>query len=227
MLPRLVLGELSGKKARKIACGSAHAVAATSEGAVLTWGSNLHSELGYALTDAAHQEHPKVVQSLASHKVVAVAAAMHTIVCTDIGRVYAFGSNLSGQLGASTQADFGDCREAAGLVTGLEGQQVVHIAAGPWQTNVATSSRNSVYEFTSTPVSNSQTIDIECARAAKLIAQFELEKEFTAPEQADGWSLEKIREYFGVIVEAHTITNCAQSFGELAPQLLCTKPFIW
>ncbi|ETV92369.1 hypothetical protein H310_13267 [Aphanomyces invadans] len=83
---------------RTVACGATHVVCADSHGLVYSWGGNLHGQLGTGLTDDVSE--PAVIAFLQDKVVVDVEAGDdHTIVLSDVGDVYTFGQNWSGQLG--------------------------------------------------------------------------------------------------------------------------------
>ncbi|MFC7337592.1 hypothetical protein ACFQY0_10420 [Haloferula chungangensis] len=123
-------GVLAGKTVTAISSGSVHNVALTSDGSLITWGSNQYGQLGTGSTMGS----PTPVEisnsgDLAGRSVVSIAAGgNHTLVLTADGRIYSWGANQDGQLGGSSYSSSiplpvsGD-----GLI---DGKTVVAIAAG-------------------------------------------------------------------------------------------------
>ena len=80
-----------------LACGFDHTVALTSQGCVLSWGERNSGQLG---VDNDMCSRPQLVETLAGKRVVHVSAGgSHSLVVALPGDVWAFGSNLRGQLG--------------------------------------------------------------------------------------------------------------------------------
>jgi len=97
-------GSLVGTKVVAIAAGLIHTVALDSVGQVHAWGLNTNGQLGKGkLNYDAHpfpEKVPKVVNGI---EAVAIAAGQyHTVALDSSGNLYAWGCNLSGQLGDST-----------------------------------------------------------------------------------------------------------------------------
>ncbi|GAQ80241.1 hypothetical protein KFL_000490310 [Klebsormidium nitens] len=77
---------------------SAHAIAIDVDGQLYTWGRNENGQLGHG--DLLQRNTPTVVEALKKHKIVKAAAGkQHTVVVTEDGTSFAFGSNKNGQLG--------------------------------------------------------------------------------------------------------------------------------
>merc|ERR1712004_282555 len=130
-------------------CGANHSLAVDQWGSLFSWGSDESGQLGHN-QGCATLRVPRLVRSLGTVKVVAVAAGLyhsaaltagvplagvacggnHTLVVTVSGAVFAFGSNNHGQLGLGDLTDrrwptqvstLRNLRIAAGgLVAGLE-----------------------------------------------------------------------------------------------------------
>jgi len=80
------------------AAGSAHTVITTGSGQVYTFGVGDCGQLGHG--DGVNYAKPKLVESVTLMNVSSVACGSnHTLVVTDSGYVYGFGSNSCGQLG--------------------------------------------------------------------------------------------------------------------------------
>lgn len=104
-----------------VAAGSLHALALKSDGTVWAWGFNGYGQLGVGATPpvlTAQENAPVAVQGLAGKTIVAIAAGAHHSVALDsTGRVWAWGSNGSYQVGDGTNVD----RTRPALVDGLWG----------------------------------------------------------------------------------------------------------
>jgi alpha-tubulin suppressor-like RCC1 family protein len=112
-----------------LACGYDHTIALTSIGRVWSWGERNSGQLG---VDNAHCSRPQVVEKLADKRIIHLSAGgSHSLVVTDCGHVWAFGSNLKGQLGNGQVAltDDGDGREIPTMVK-FDGVSVVAVSGG-------------------------------------------------------------------------------------------------
>ena len=98
--PRLIT-MLSGLVVRMISAGVNHSLVITSTGDLYSWGSDRFGQLGYGGGDAGKGSlHPKKVEHLKKHVVVAIAAGdAHSVCFTDNGEIYSWGCNKEGQLG--------------------------------------------------------------------------------------------------------------------------------
>ncbi|KAH8302427.1 hypothetical protein KR044_006384, partial [Drosophila immigrans] len=129
MSPFLLIPELQDYVISQIACGSRHSMALTDWGQVLSWGDNECGQLGHA-TDMEVVQLPKIVRSLVSKTVVQVACGKnHSLALTSCGELYAWGSNLYGQLGVQSPSELSDCNYPMQLTTVL-GIPVAAIACG-------------------------------------------------------------------------------------------------
>lgn len=97
-------GALEGKKVAAIALGQNHSIAVTSEGEVVTWGTNTWGTLGYTLPRPANNEEPvnnsprQIFGPLKREIVIGVAASsIHSVAHTSTS-IYTWGKN-EGQLG--------------------------------------------------------------------------------------------------------------------------------
>ncbi|OYT93925.1 MAG: RCC1 repeat-containing protein [Burkholderiales bacterium PBB3] len=96
-LPLKVIG-LAGVVA--LAAGEQHSLAVDNQGKVWAWGSNENGRLGQGNADQANSKLPLQVVQL--QNVIAVQAGKaHSLALTQDGRVFAWGTNFSGQLGVS------------------------------------------------------------------------------------------------------------------------------
>ena len=111
----------------QVACGYEHTVLLTADGNVLCFGSNEYGQCGLA-NSASTLLLPRAVSvPRAEGRVTAVACGSHhTLALTSAGALYAWGQNLSGQLGTGDKED----RHTPTLVASLWGVVVCHVSAG-------------------------------------------------------------------------------------------------
>ncbi|MDR2152003.1 MAG: hypothetical protein LBO72_04195 [Helicobacteraceae bacterium] len=108
-----------------IAAGRSHTLALDTEGKVYATGANSKGQLG--LGDKDNRDGFTPISSLESKKIVAIAAGRFYSLALDAdGKVYGTGENDVGQLGLGDK----DNRDSFTLVSSLEGQKIVAIAAG-------------------------------------------------------------------------------------------------
>ncbi|KAK9743459.1 hypothetical protein RND81_03G240700 [Saponaria officinalis] len=82
-------------------CVSSHCVALDVQGRCYTWGRNEKGQLGHS--DTLNRDRPTIVSELSKYNIVmASAGRSHTVVVTDDGQSFAFGSNKHGQLGSAS-----------------------------------------------------------------------------------------------------------------------------
>ncbi|XP_074270927.1 uncharacterized protein LOC141594833 [Silene latifolia] len=99
------LDALQGSYIKLTAASKFHSVAVTAQGELYTWGFGRGGRLGHPEFDihsgqAAVITPRQVVSGLGSRRVKAVAAAKHhTVIATESGEVFTWGSNREGQLG--------------------------------------------------------------------------------------------------------------------------------
>eukprot|EP00842_Homolaphlyctis_polyrhiza_P001685 jgi/Hompol1/2517/HPOL_000072-RA len=115
-----------------VAVGPDHTVCIASDGSVWTWGSNEYAQLGFTV-DATSSGPPRQTRpgQVSLKKVVCVGAAaskLHTVVFTNNGALYTWGTN-SGQLGYQQAV-----QHTPRKVTSFPQQQILQVAA----TNTAT-----------------------------------------------------------------------------------------
>ncbi|XP_030587326.1 probable E3 ubiquitin-protein ligase HERC3 [Archocentrus centrarchus] len=93
-----LLHYLNMKKTVSISCGRDHTAVLTKDGAVFTFGSGQHGQLGHnSLQDELR---PRLIAELWGSKVTKIACgSYHTLVLTESKKVYSFGCNKQGQLG--------------------------------------------------------------------------------------------------------------------------------
>ncbi|MES2922712.1 MAG: HYR domain-containing protein [Verrucomicrobiota bacterium] len=130
-VPLSASGALAGKVLLNTDAGANHGLVVSAEGRVFAWGSNSSGQLGDGSTSARLSavavDHSGV---LAGNTVVATAAGgSHSLVLTSDGRVYAWGSNVSRQLGNNSIPN-SSVPVAVDISGALAGKTVVSIAAG-------------------------------------------------------------------------------------------------
>ncbi|KAK9819719.1 hypothetical protein WJX72_001643 [[Myrmecia] bisecta] len=127
---------LRGWDVRAIACGAEHTVAITAED-VISWGSNAEGQCGQgerAETTWVKPRSIKPLQGLFVQQVVC--GRFHTLCVTATSQVFAWGNNLSGQLGLGDTQN----RRAPTLVDTLWAFPVQQLAAGDSHSAALTSS---------------------------------------------------------------------------------------
>ena len=126
LLPTLLRGELENKPVLQVAAGGAHTMFVTADGLVFACGFNGMGVLGVGDTEGSLV--PTLVTGQLQGKTVVYASAgdNHTLCITADGSLFAWGENTLGPLGVGDTED----RQVPTLVTGLQGKQVVHVAAG-------------------------------------------------------------------------------------------------
>ena len=107
LVPTLVTWQLQGKAAVNVAAGDRHTLCITADCSLFSWGGNDRGQLGVGDTQERH------LPTLA-------------LCITSDGSLFSWGMNHSGQLGVGDAEN----RRIPTLVTGLQGKQVVHVAAG-------------------------------------------------------------------------------------------------
>ena len=81
-----------------LSCGDEHTAVATKSGRLFTFGSNEYGQLGLGHYDNVLR--PSCVKCIKPDRVLSLACGKtHTIIATESGRLFAFGSNNEGQLG--------------------------------------------------------------------------------------------------------------------------------
>ena len=144
-----VSGVLSGKTITAIvsSASAAHTLALTSEGKVYAWGENIEGQLG--TNNTTFYSSPVAVDmtgALSGKTVVALAAGyQHSLALTSDGGLYAWGSNLGGELGigSTTSSLVPVAVDTSGV---LSGKTIVQIHAG-WNTSAVLDSTGQVYTW--------------------------------------------------------------------------------
>lgn len=130
---------LAGIKVKAIAAGDHYSLVLTEAGEVYSFGYGLTGRLGHG--DDENQSLPKKIEGLTGIIVKAIAAGGgHSLVLTEAGEVYSFGSGSLGQLGHGRDAHQRSPRQIAGL------SDVKAIAAGGLHSLVVTEA-GEVYSY--------------------------------------------------------------------------------
>ncbi|XP_062222418.1 PH, RCC1 and FYVE domains-containing protein 1-like isoform X2 [Phragmites australis] len=123
---------------QSIACGEKHAAIVNKQGQVFSWGEESGGRLGHKTSDSV--SHPKIIESLASTPVKAIAfGAKHTCAVSVSGELYEWGEGIH-SLGLWTD----QCQRSQWfphkLIGTLDGTYVSKIACGQWHTAIISSS---------------------------------------------------------------------------------------
>lgn len=118
---------LQDHQPRSIACGGAHTLILSDQGRVFATGLNDYGQLGIPF-DTGHTQEPVEVSGLPEDIRQIYAGYYHSFAISGEGVVYAWGSNLNGQLGLGKKAPNTVC--IASKVEALSGLQIRMIALG-------------------------------------------------------------------------------------------------
>uniref|UniRef100_A0A6B2KW11 Protein kinase domain-containing protein n=1 Tax=Arcella intermedia TaxID=1963864 RepID=A0A6B2KW11_9EUKA len=128
-----LLNLLSDKVVVKIACKGRFAMLITDEGQLYGFGENSFGQLGLACKET--QFRPRLVAAFGEKKVVDVECGLyHTMVLTDNGQLYSFGSNSYGQLGLGTTFD----HDSPQLVSFFSNKKIKKLCCGLQSTIIIT-----------------------------------------------------------------------------------------
>jgi uncharacterized repeat protein (TIGR02543 family) len=135
-------GLIDGERLSHIESGNGHVIALTSSNRVFTWGQNGSGQLGN--DSVSRQESPVDITSrfgFHDHETVADidAGSSHSLVVTSTGRVFAWGSNGSGQLGNGATSSQRTPFEITEHFDLEEDDKVIAITAGTTHTLAITS----------------------------------------------------------------------------------------
>lgn len=133
-----------GERFVDVSSGYEHAVAATDQGRVLAWGSNVEGQVGNGTTDSAST--PQIVDLAATPAGSAVvdveAGAFHNLALDEAGRAIAWGSGSRGQLGNGLT----ESSTVPVAVSMLDAQRFTDIGAG-FEHSVAVASDGAVFAW--------------------------------------------------------------------------------
>ena len=132
-VPRALL-KLSDKRVVLVTAGMCHTAVVTSNGELYTFGCGDSGMLGHG--SEVDETTPRIVEKLIGRRIIHAAAGdHHTAVLTSNNQLYTFGAGWKGQLGHS-----GHEKEVVPrVVSGLEGNKLVQVAAGYSHTAIVTS----------------------------------------------------------------------------------------
>lgn len=132
-MPKRVEG-LAGVTVTQIACGSRHTVCVDADGRTYSWGDMENGVAGHGVTEG-HQYVPRVVDRLASKKVVQISACgFHTACLTADSQLYTWGEGKFGRLGHSTESNCHSPR----LVDSMLGKKPRQVSCGGFHSAVVT-----------------------------------------------------------------------------------------
>jgi len=127
--PTLIMPELevySMPSITTVACGESHTLAVGQDGTLWTWGRNQYGQLGHG--DCKTHKLPRRVEALEKKICIkAAAGGQHSLVLTEANKVYAFGSNVFGQLGLESRVKYSS---APDIVSRLRRSGVCHVTCG-------------------------------------------------------------------------------------------------
>ena len=124
--PQKVDGDVASLGITRVEAGRLHTVALSKNGEVYSWGYGGDGAIGHG--DKKNVKSPKIVEGLKGENVVDVSCGReHSLVVTDKGVVYTFGSDDYGQLGVGKGPRY---QRTPVVVRALEGKAVVKVAAG-------------------------------------------------------------------------------------------------
>src|SRR5437870_3306635 len=120
---RATAGPWTNLTTLSISANSYYSLAVRSDGSVWGWGSNHFGELGSSPSTLAISAFPRPIDGF-SNAVTVAAGGTHALALTADGRVFAWGTNASGQLGNGTTNSSATPVQVQGL------SNAVAIAAG-------------------------------------------------------------------------------------------------
>ena len=130
LLPTLLRVELGDKSVLQVATGGAHTMFVAADGLVFACGFNSDGHLGVGDTEGSLVPTLVTGQLQGKGAVHAAAGSSHALCTPADGSLFAWGDNQTGQLGVGDTEE----RDVPTLITGLQGKQVVHVAAGSCHT---------------------------------------------------------------------------------------------
>ena len=146
------LTPLNGSNVATVAAGYSHSLAIDDQGRLWAWGTNSYGQLGDGST--TYRPSPVLVNlsPLNGSKVVTVAGGYdHSLAIDDQGRVWAWGYNVSGQLGDGSTTNRSSPVQVD--LTPLSGSTVVAVAAGASH-SLALDDQNRLWAWGSGPLGN-------------------------------------------------------------------------
>eukprot|EP00243_Klebsormidium_subtile_P003284 TRINITY_DN1661_c0_g3_i1.p1 TRINITY_DN1661_c0_g3~~TRINITY_DN1661_c0_g3_i1.p1 ORF type:complete len:219 (+),score=39.83 TRINITY_DN1661_c0_g3_i1:3-659(+) len=124
-----------------VACGWRHTIVVAKSGAMYTFGWSKYGQLGHG--NEEDQLVPHRVEALQKHTIRQIAGGWrHTVALDSDGRLYAWGWNKFGQVGAGDNVD----HNLPALVKGMEHERVVSVACG-WRHTACITEAGNVYTW--------------------------------------------------------------------------------
>nr|XP_014095758.1 probable E3 ubiquitin-protein ligase HERC4 [Bactrocera oleae] len=126
--PQLI-SDLGNTVITDLSCGARHSLALSEWGQLYSWGHNDYGQL--ALPDSSDViRSPKIVKKLAAQTIIQISSGYnHSLALTNCGALYAWGSNIYGQLGISPPNELAHSTSPR-LVDSLLGIPIAFIACG-------------------------------------------------------------------------------------------------
>ncbi|XP_063982429.1 probable E3 ubiquitin-protein ligase HERC4 [Diachasmimorpha longicaudata] len=122
---------------KRVSCGGSHSLAINEWGQLFCWGSNSDGQLGLN-SHVPIEETPRMVKSLGANFIVQVACGLkHALALTNNGELYAWGSNVEGQLGLGTDIK---TELKPKLITSLAGIPIAFVACGGYHSLIVSKS---------------------------------------------------------------------------------------
>ncbi|MBL9131547.1 MAG: hypothetical protein JNG86_10130, partial [Verrucomicrobiaceae bacterium] len=124
--------ELGSKTVVQVVRGASHTLALCADGTVFAWGSNGSGQLGDPANSGTYRSSVLKAARTPLTQVIAISAgATHNLALTADNKLWAWGSNASGQLGDGTQTGRSYATlVSTGATSAMNGKTVVSFAAG-------------------------------------------------------------------------------------------------
>ena len=140
-------GLQSGETIQNVVAGVSHSLAFTTSGRVYAWGGNYNGQLGDGTSTSRNTPTLISFTGLQSGETIqsVVAGGYHSFAFTTSGRVYAWGNNVYGQLGDSTNTE----RSIPTLIsfTGLQSGETINSIVAQGYNSLAVTTSGRVYAW--------------------------------------------------------------------------------
>ncbi|KAJ1345627.1 hypothetical protein KIN20_000202 [Parelaphostrongylus tenuis] len=121
-----IITQLVGIPIVRVAAGGRHCVVVSAGGGVYSWGHNEYGQLGTG--DTSPRSAPFFLEGMGSmHIIEAYCGDSHTLLLSEEGRLFAFGSDVQGQIGGGKQLDK---HTSPSAIVELMGSTVTRVACG-------------------------------------------------------------------------------------------------
>eukprot|EP01156_Anaeramoeba_ignava_P022563 Anaeramoba_ignava/c20794_g3_i2.p1 GENE.c20794_g3_i2~~c20794_g3_i2.p1 ORF type:complete len:859 (-),score=337.64 c20794_g3_i2:45-2471(-) len=125
LLEPQLIQSLLAHRVVQVSCGGFHTLALTDTGNVFSWGLNNKGQLGHG--DYENDSKPKLIQKLKNNQIKSVSAGdFHSLVLSENGEIFSWGSCDYGQLGLGRKND----EISPQLITELQERKVFFISSG-------------------------------------------------------------------------------------------------